>query len=191
MGGSSLVKGKHPLRSRTTAGRFLLLTLLLMVAFYSALYQPYSEQSLPGRLLVAHLELVARASGGVLQLLGEPVSVQGTSVSGRFPYLVVLDCAALDAQALFAAAVLAFPVRLRPKLLGLAGGLVLIALLNVGRLVLLYFAGVHSERLFQVLHEEVMVLLIILAVCGLFVSWARWALRQTPQPSQLEPEHAT
>jgi len=44
----------------------------------------------------------------------------------------------------------------------------------------LYFAGARSLRLFQVLHEEVLVLLVILCVCGLFAVWARWAKERMP-----------
>jgi exosortase/archaeosortase family protein len=155
--------------------RFLGGTLLLMLLFYAALYQPYAEDSLPGRCLVTYLEFVAHGSATLLGWLGETVSVEGTTVGGRFPFVVVLDCAALDAQALFAAAVLAFPACLRDKLLGLGAGLLAIAGINIARLVLLYFAGARSLRLFQVLHEEVLVLLVILSVCGLFAAWARWA----------------
>jgi len=164
--------------------RFLGGTLLLMLVFYAALYQPYAADSLPGRCLVRYLELVAHGSALWLGWLGEVVSVEGTTVDGRFPFVVVLDCAALDAQALFAAAVLAFPARLGDKLLGLAAGLLAIAGINIARLVLLYFAGTRSLRLFQVLHEEVLVLLIILIVCGLFAAWARWAReRVAPAPA--------
>jgi exosortase/archaeosortase family protein len=168
--------------------RFLLWTLVLMLAFYAALYHPYDETSLPGRCLVGYLQGVAQGSATLLAWLGESVRVEGTMVVGRFPYVVVLDCAALDAQALFAAAVLAFPARIGVKLAGLAGGSIGIWLLNVVRLAGLYFAGVKSQELFQVLHEEVMVLVVILSVCGMFVLWARWARRALDL--DLEPQRA-
>jgi exosortase/archaeosortase family protein len=170
--------------------RFLAGTLLLMLLFYAVLYQPYAEDSLPARCLVSYLELVARGSALWLGWLGEVVSVEGTTVGGRFPFVVVLDCAALDAQALFAAAVLAFPARLGDKLLGLGAGLLAIASINIARLVLLYFAGTHSLRLFQVLHEEVLVLLIILTVCGLFAAWARWARERMPPAAPIDAHAA-
>ncbi len=160
--------------------RFLLITITLMLAFYAALYHPYAEGSVPGRLLGAYLKLAANGSALLLGWLGEDVNVQGTSVMGRFPFIVVLDCAALDAQALFAAAVLAFPVSLRAKLLGLSSGLFAIWLINVIRLVVLYFAGAHSIRLFEILHEEVLVLVVIVSVCLLFVAWAFWAMKKAP-----------
>ncbi len=181
----------HWLAAGTGRWRFLALTLALMIAFYAALYHPYAETSLPGRCLIAYLELAANGSALLLGWLGEPVSVQGTTVFGRFPFIVVLDCAALDAQALFAAAVLAFPVGGWPKLLGLVGGLGAIWLINVSRLVALYYAGVRSLELFQVLHEEVMVLLVILSVCGLFFAWALWARGYAAGPRRLGAAHAT
>jgi exosortase/archaeosortase family protein len=154
-----------------------------MALFYALLYHPYAEESLPGRALSAYLRFVASGSATLLGWFGEDISVQGTTVLGRFSYVVILDCAALDAQALFAAAVLAFPVALRDKLIGLGAGLSAIWCINVGRLALLYFAGARSLPLFQVLHEEVLVLLVILSVCGLFVVWARWAHTRVRVPA--------
>jgi exosortase/archaeosortase family protein len=155
--------------------RFLVLTSALMLVLYALVYHPYGESSLPGRLLIGYLGLSAKGSAAVLDWLGEPVSAQGTMVTGRFPYIVVLDCAALDAQALFAAAVLAFPASIAAKCLGLAAGLAGIWAINIGRLVVLYYAGARSIDLFRVLHEEIFVFALIVAVCMLFLAWARWA----------------
>jgi exosortase/archaeosortase family protein len=161
---------------------FLPFTLLLMAGFHTLLFHPYAPGTLAFRCIEGYLQLVARASALVLRAAGEPVSVEGTTVTGRFPFEVVLDCAALDAQALFAAAVLAFPAAFGRKLVGLGAGFLAIALINVGRLVALYFAGVRSLELFRVLHEEVMVLLVIACVCGLFFSWARRSGSALPVP---------
>jgi exosortase/archaeosortase family protein len=154
---------------------FLVRMLVWMSGLYSLVFYPYAEGTGPARVLAQYLELVASASALLLGWCGEAVSVDGSTVSGRFPYVVVLDCAALDAQALFAAAVLAFPVSWHHKAIGLGGGLAAIFCMNVARLALLYFAGAHSLRLFQLLHEEVLVALVILLVCGWFALWASWA----------------
>jgi exosortase/archaeosortase family protein len=161
-------------RAQTPIG-YLVLTVTLMLGFYSVLYQPYDPLSWPGTWLLAYLEVSARSSAALLTLFGESVSLSGTQVLGRFPFVVVLDCAALDAQALFAAAVLAFPVQAWKRVAGLLGGLVLIFGINTLRLVALYFAGVRSLDLFHTLHEEVFVFVIIACVCLLFFGWARWA----------------
>ena len=181
--GGSLPVSRRWFGSALSGRGFLPLSIVLMALFYAVLYHPYSTESLPGRALGAYLQFVAAGSAALLRWFGEDISVQGTTVLGRFPYVVVLDCAALDAQALFAAAVLAFPVSLRDKLIGLVGGLCAIWCINVARLGLLYFAGANSLHLFQVLHEEVMVMLVIVSVCGLFVAWARWAHARTSLPA--------
>jgi exosortase/archaeosortase family protein len=160
-----------------TRARYLVLTVLLMVGFYAILYHPYAEDSWPAQALTQYLRVTANASVWVLQLLGESASASDTQVFGRFPYVVVLDCAALDAQALFAAAVLAFPARAWTKVLGVVLGLSAIFGINVARLVLLYFAGARSRELFHVLHEEVMVFAVIALVCLMFLLWAQLALR--------------
>jgi exosortase/archaeosortase family protein len=155
--------------------RHLLGTVAWMVLFYAVLYHPYAPNSAAGRALIWYLTQVARLSAWGLRVAGEPTSVTGTTVHGRFPFVVVLDCAALDAQALLAAAMLAFPARARDRALGIAAGLSILFAANIARLVLLYFAALHSLSLFHVLHEEVLVFAMIAVACGTFLTWAIWA----------------
>jgi exosortase/archaeosortase family protein len=159
---------------RTPVG-YLVVTAVLMLGFYSVLYGSYDPAVWPGTWLLAYLEFTAQASALVLQFLGETVTLSGTQVLGRFPYVVALDCAALDAQALFAAAVLAFPAKIWKRAAGVAAGLGLIFIINTARLVALYFAGIHSLELFHSLHEEVFVVAVVALVCTIFLAWAMWA----------------
>jgi exosortase/archaeosortase family protein len=159
-------------RSRPGTFRFVARVVLLMGAFYAVLYFPYGDRSLPARLLSRYLVLLAHVSGGLLALFDPSVSVEGVFIMGRQPLQIVLDCAALDALALFAATVLAFPAAARVKLLGIAAGGAIIWTFNVLRIVLLYVAGVKWPRLFDVLHEDVMALLLVLVSVGCFAVWA-------------------
>jgi exosortase/archaeosortase family protein len=160
--------------------RYVGLTCVLMVGLYALAYGPHSEGSVVARWLQSYLEVIARLSWQVLRLLGETVQIRGATVSGRFAYVVVLDCAALDAQALFVAAVLAFPATWWARLVGVVTGVLVILAINVARLAGLYFAGAHSRELFHVLHEEVLVFVIVACVCMLFLLWANWARRGLP-----------
>jgi len=152
--------------------RFIARAALLMGAFYLLLYYPYRDGSLPERLLFRYLGLLAAVSGGVLSLFDSSVNVQGVFILGRQPLHIVLDCAALDALALFAATVLAFPARWRVRLTGFVAGGSVIWAFNVLRIVLLYVAGVKWPQLFDVLHEDVMALLLVLVSVGCFAVWA-------------------
>lgn len=159
---------------------YLVTTAGLMVALYALAYHSWEASSFAGQLLLAYLEAVAQVSAASLRLFGESITINDATVSGRFSYVVVVDCAALDVQALFVAAVLAFPSPWRARLMGVVGGVAAIFALNTTRLVLLYYAGASSLDLFHTLHQEVFVLAIVLLVCGLFLVWARWATLRSP-----------
>jgi exosortase/archaeosortase family protein len=177
---------------RYPVSSYVLVTAALMFGLYAALYQPYSADSAPGRVLHWYLTKLASLSSVCLNLGGEDTQAEGNTVFGRFPFSVVLDCAALDAQALFTAAVVAFPAPIWKRAVGLGLGLIGVFLLNLARLVALYFAGASSLDLFHWLHEEVFVLVIIALVCGMFAVWARWSRPSPERPRQLETEsHAT
>jgi exosortase/archaeosortase family protein len=152
----------------------------ILLGLYGLIYMPHEAGGVAARLLQGYLEATAEASCALLRVLGEQVQIRETTVTGRFAYVVVLDCAALDAQSLFAAAVLAFPAPWWARAAGVFAGSCTIFLLNVARLVGLYFAGASSQDLFQVLHEEVLVFVLIALVCASFLLWLRWAQGAAP-----------
>ena len=162
-----------------SSAKFVVRAALLMVGFYALLYYPYSDGSFPARALTRYLELVASISGGSVSLFDPQVHVQGVFITGRQSLQIVLDCAALDALALFAATVLAFPAALRVKLTGLVAGVAIISIFNVLRIVILYAAGMKSHDVFTFLHEDVMALLIVLVSIGCFAAWAMIASRHS------------
>lgn len=152
--------------------------LLLGVAFY----YPYARDSWPERAIVAYLRLLARASGWLIARFEPSVIVDGTSIGGSFPLQIVKTCSALDAQALYAAAALAFPAPRACKLLGLALGLALLTLLNVARIACLYWVGLHAPLHFDAVHEEWLPAALVLAACLCFAGWARRVVRAGGAP---------
>jgi exosortase/archaeosortase family protein len=159
-------------RARPVAFRFVVRAALLMGAFYSILYYPYADSSVPARLLFHYLESLAWMSGRCVSLFDSGVRVDSVFITGRQSLQIVLDCAALDALALFAATVLAFPASLKRKLTGFAVGSAIIWGFNLFRIVVLYVAGVKWPGLFDILHEDVMALLLVLVSVACFAVWA-------------------
>jgi exosortase H (IPTLxxWG-CTERM-specific) len=159
---------------RWPALRFALRFLALGALFYLALYYPHDRASLPARLLGQYVELQARLAAGLVRLFDRGVTVSGNLITGRFSLAIILDCAAIDAQALYAATVLAFPAPWRRKLAGLAAGLAVITAVNLVRIATLYFVGVHWPRTFDFLHEDLFQLGIVAAACASFALWALW-----------------
>jgi exosortase/archaeosortase family protein len=151
----------------------------LMLALYGLYYFPYASDGLAHRLIAAFLETQALGAGALVRLLDASAGVQGAIISGAFPLEVVRSCSSLDAQALYAATVLAFPAGWQAKLLGIAFGFATLTSLNVLRIASLYFVGAHARHAFDAVHEELFPLLLIAAACLCFAAWhacsARWS----------------
>ncbi len=163
--------------ARQRIGRFLLITLPTMLLLYGLIYYPHRADSVLGRGLTGYVRLIATVAGAILHAFDGAVTVSGHHIGGRFPLSIVLDCSALDAQALYVAAVLGIKARWSDKVVGVVGGLVMLTAVNLTRIVALYFVGVRAPHLFHVLHEEVLQLAVILCAFAAFGLWAYVALR--------------
>lgn len=148
--------------------RFVGLFLGLLVAFQIAYY----EIIVPSAAFASYLGACARIAAAVLHLLGEEVTATGDAMSAGFTMSIKTGCDGLQAMAILAIAVVAFPGSGRHKLLAVAGGVVLVLLLNVLRLVTLFWAGVHAPGWFQTLHVHVWPAFLILVALGYAIGWA-------------------
>jgi exosortase family protein XrtM len=184
----------HPadaaLRSRYGVLGFAARAVALALGFFAVLFLAHAPDSSTGRALAGYLTWLARACGSVVAIFDPSAVVHDRVLSGRFSLEIVLDCGALDVQALFAAAVLAFPAPWRQRAAGLAGGLLALNGFNVLRIVTLYFVGAHAPGWFHTLHEEIFQIVIVAIACLLFALWAMWA-RPAASPSIKEASVAT
>jgi exosortase/archaeosortase family protein len=138
---------------------------------------PYGELGLREDWFAGYLAAYARLVGRVLGLVDGGVRVEGAVITGRYSLQIVKTCDAMEANALFAAAVLATPGPWARKLGALGGGLVALVALNVIRICSLYYIGASAPGAFQTLHEDVWPLALIVAACGEFVLLAEWIRR--------------
>ncbi len=120
---------------------------------------------------------LARVTGGILNLLGHRTVVTGSTVSSEaFGITVVTACTGLFTTGLFLIAVIAFPAGRTSKLIGVGLGVGGIFLLNVVRLVSLYYIGVHLPGLLDPAHQLVWQSVLIVFAVALWLLWAgRWA----------------
>ena len=96
-------------------------------------------------------------------------------VTPRFTLRVVRGCDALDAMTFLALGIAAFPATWRMKFAGLAAGLPVIFILNIGRLVLVLFLGLYLPGLLEIVHVYVFQVFIIAVACGCFCWWTTLA----------------
>jgi exosortase H (IPTLxxWG-CTERM-specific) len=145
----------------------------LFAVYFGALYLVFGL--LPGvreGLIKPYTFLLARLVASTVGLFGfTAVARDSVVVSPGFSIDIVMGCDGVEASCLFAAGVLAFPTTWRSRLIGLAFGLPLIHLINLGRLVGLYFAGLYIPGSFEELHVYVAQTIVILLSTAILLFW--------------------
>jgi exosortase/archaeosortase family protein len=90
---------------------------------------------------------------------------------------IVTGCTALIPTAIFIAAVLAYPCRIRDKVLGILFGIVAISAVNLVRTVTLFFIGTSFPGFFETAHFLIWQSLVIVISIGLWLLWAQKFVR--------------
>jgi exosortase H (IPTLxxWG-CTERM-specific) len=158
--------------------KFVGLFALLLGSFYALSFIPVLNKEVLPKLQVAN----AHASAAVMNLWGERASVTDTTISSpRYSVNIAHGCDAIEPAALFVAAVLAFPVVLRWKLLGLVVGVAVLMIINLFRIISLFYTGVHWPSAFETMHIDVWQPAFVLLALFFWVVWALWATKP-PQP---------
>jgi len=161
--------------------QFVGLFALLMGVFYACSFLPALNRTVfPGLQRVN-----AIVSTSILNLFGEEATCEGTGISSsRFAINIAHGCDAIEPAALFVAAVLAFPAAMRTKLPALFVGTFLLLLINLVRIISLFYVGVFWPRAFETMHVDVWQPAFIVLSLFFWTLWALWATRPKPRPSE-------
>lgn len=113
----------------------------------------------------------------ILVWLGVPVSQYAASlyIPGGFGYVVAIGCTGVVPAAVLAIAVLAAPAPAVTRALGLVVAVPLVLLLNLLRLVHLFYLGVHDPRTFALAHEVLWECALVVCTVGIWFGWWKWA----------------
>ncbi|NOT01966.1 MAG: archaeosortase/exosortase family protein [Phycisphaerales bacterium] len=175
--GMSPTPGASPSGKRAVVG-FVLWLAGMTIAFNAFFYLYLSHTG----VFESYLNLNARASAAIMRMVGDDATADGTTIhTSRFSLAIKKGCDAIQASAFFVFIVLASPVaagRVR-RLPVLLAGIAALLLLNVVRIVSLYYTGVHLRKWFDMMHVDVwQPIFIFLPLCFWFV-WVRGARRTT------------
>ena len=157
--------------------RFLVLFILGMVIFYVAYKSSFFETYIATPIV----ELQAKLSSGILNLIGEKVQATGTSITGEggFSINVKGGCDGLEATALLLVAILMFPISFNYKLPGIFIGGLALMILNLLRIAGLFLAGKYaSEQIFNLLHEQGGFVIFTALSIVIWLIWASWAMKK-------------
>jgi exosortase H (IPTLxxWG-CTERM-specific) len=151
-------------------------TFLVSAAILLTLYSfPYAEDGLKERWFIGYLGAYARFTGAVLRLFDSGIHVVGRQIVGKVSLTIAKNCDAMDITIVFAAAVVAFPVRWRARLVGIAIGTGVLAVVNVIRIASLYGVDLRWPAMFETVHAEIWPLLLVAIALVMFLRWSRWA----------------
>ncbi len=126
----------------------------------------------------SYLRANARMSGAILSLFENRITVSGQSINGRYALSIERGCDAIEPSALFLAGVLAFPAGALSKLPGMLIGTLFLMVLNLVRIVSLFYVGVYRPRWFHMMHVDVWQAVFIFVAILFWILWALWATRE-------------
>ncbi len=136
----------------------------------------------------AMIERVTVPAAAWLITLADPeagVVARGPRISSPGGALNVLHgCEGSDAALLLTAALLVAPLPWRWRLAGAAVGALTLVVLNLGRVVMLFYAMRYAPQWFATLHGLVAPLMMVAAACAAFVLCNRLAPPPSPTPAQ-------
>lgn len=154
--------------------KFLSVFALSLIAFYSLYGLPAVQQYvvIPATNIQVHL------SSWILNILGQDTRIdQGVIYANEVALNVKAGCDGIEPTAFFIIGVLLVPLSWRSKLVGLAVGIIVLQLLNLIRIVGLFFAKVYWPSSFDVLHLHGGFTLFFVLTIIIWMIWANWAIQ--------------
>lgn len=108
--------------------------------------------------LISFLEVGAQSNGNQIFTKGYNLNVGPA-------------CIALYEIFVFAAAIVAYPMKIKDKIEGVVLGIIAIGALNLLRIVMMFFAGIYFPTIFKTLHDHVFQTVFILFMVVLWCYW--------------------
>ena len=143
--------------------------IVLLVVFYLIV----ASRPVNDAVIVPFTAGIATVSGALLNAIGEKAEVAGTEIrSSSFGVNIENGCNGVETALLFGAAVLAFPSSWARRLIGLVLGFVAIQVLNLFRVITLFWIGLHRPALFNSSHTVIWQSVVVLFGVLLFLLWA-------------------
>jgi exosortase H (IPTLxxWG-CTERM-specific) len=162
-------------RRKRNSGKEYNITPRLAVTIVACCLTLFLTALLPETLFEPLCRHTATMAASLLGLCGlQPILNGITLVQNGFKVMIIPECTAFFMWLLFTSFVVAYPVSLRQKLIGLALGIPALHVGNILRVVLVFAIGVKNQQLFEFAHVYLGQILSVLFVIALSLIWARW-----------------
>lgn len=149
---------------------------LVFAAVLLALFM--AELTPPGQRLFVEpwTEGVARLSTGAIHSVDPSVMVAGnviTSARNGFGVEIMAGCNGVEAMIVLVAAILAFPAPWKNRLIGIVAGIAAIQVLNLVRIVSLFYLGQWNRDAFEWAHLYLWQALVMLDALIVWLVWLK------------------
>jgi len=182
--GSRRVRSPGGLLRDTKVGlpliRFFLFFALIQVLLFTAELTPPAQQ----HVVIPFTEGVARTSAWIVTFFDSQVVATGNVLrhtGNGFAVAIEAGCNGIEATIVLLAALLSFPATWRYRFLGIGAGFAAIQLLNLLRIITLFYLGQWSKDVFEWAHLYVWQALIMLDVLVVFLVWLRYLPGSKPK----------
>lgn len=147
---------------------------LLFGAYLSVFVIAFQIDAVHKTIVQPFTSLVAGSSMLVMNLFGAVADVHGCTLSTPVYSINVVDgCNGIYATAILIAGILAYPRRLRDKVMGIVLGVAAIFIVNLGRVISLFYLGEHYPDIFDEVHVYAWQPIIIIWAIFVWDYWAR------------------
>lgn len=147
--------------------------LMILVALFTLELIPFVHEA----VIIPFTGFVAYISAGVASFFDSTIQAEGIvmrSLENGTAVKIMPGCNGVEAMICLAAAILAFTTSWKNKIIGLIIGFIAIQLLNIVRIISLFYLLQWNKEWFEWAHLYVWQALIILDALIIFILWIRW-----------------
>lgn len=161
---------------------FILFVVILVTLFAAELTQPVQSA-----VVLPWTEALARICAGLITLFDSHVAAFGKilqSTTNGFAVSIEAGCNGIEAAIVLIAAMLAFPAPWKHRVTGIFVGLSAVQVLNIVRVISLFYLGQWNMKAFEWAHLYLWQALIMLDV---LIVWLVWIRMLPPSSSSVSP----
>src|SRR5689334_3772262 len=152
--------------------RFLVVFVVLLALAFASELTPFAQ----AHVVTPWTDAVASASAGVMRTFDATITTHDNVIASStspFAESIEAGCNGVEATLVLVAAILAFPAPWPHRLRGIVAGVAAVQVLNVVRVISLFYLGRYDYDVFEWAHLYVWQALIMLDVLIVWVVWVR------------------